>query len=162
MADVAESGAGAGADAHVSHLANTAGALPQMCMSGIDKEDARASLAARARLMSEFTPLLAQMKAASRGAYAQLADARSELETSRTQLGSKSITLHNLLYEREQLQAKITEANEMQTVYQDVPLLDMDEFKARAPEEYRTEKVLDDEHQLMVHRLQLELDERRR
>lgn len=48
------------------------------------------------------------------------------------------------------------------SIYQDVPLYSVDEFKRLAPEEARTEQVLSDDHQLMLNRLSFELAERQR
>lgn len=48
------------------------------------------------------------------------------------------------------------------SVYQDVPLYTLDEFKQQAPEDSRTEQILVDEHQLMLSRLNFELSERQR
>lgn len=48
------------------------------------------------------------------------------------------------------------------SVYQDVPLYALDEFKKQAPEDNRTEQILADEHQLMLSRLNFELSERQR
>jgi THO complex subunit 5 len=47
-------------------------------------------------------------------------------------------------------------------VYQDVPLYSLEEFEILAPEENRTERILADEHQLMLNRLNFELAERQR
>ena len=48
------------------------------------------------------------------------------------------------------------------SIYQDVPLYSLDEFKTYAPAEARTAEVLADEHQLMLNRLSFELVERQR
>ena len=48
------------------------------------------------------------------------------------------------------------------SIYQDVPLYSVDEFKCLAPQEARTEHVLSDDHQLMLNRLSFELAERQR
>lgn len=48
------------------------------------------------------------------------------------------------------------------SIYQDVPLYGLEEFKRLAPEEACNERVLTDEHQLMLNRLSFELAERQR
>jgi len=48
------------------------------------------------------------------------------------------------------------------SVYQDVPLYSLEEFKELAPEAARNDHVLADEHQLMLNRLSFELAERQR
>jgi len=50
----------------------------------------------------------------------------------------------------------------IRSIYQDVPLYTLEEFERLAPEEARTEGVLNDEHQLMLNRLSFELAERQR
>ena len=48
------------------------------------------------------------------------------------------------------------------SIYQDVPLYSVDDFKCLAPQEARTQQVLSDDHQLMLNRLSFELAERQR
>lgn len=50
----------------------------------------------------------------------------------------------------------------LRSIYQDVPLYTLEEFKKLAPEAARTEDVFSDEHQLMLNRLSFELAERQR
>ncbi len=48
------------------------------------------------------------------------------------------------------------------SVYQDIPVNALEDFMQLAPAEARTERVLADEHQLMLNRLSFELSERQR
>jgi len=48
------------------------------------------------------------------------------------------------------------------SIYQEIPLYTLDEYKELAPEEARTDEILADEHQLMISRLNFELAERQR
>jgi Fms-interacting protein/Thoc5 len=48
------------------------------------------------------------------------------------------------------------------SIYQDIPLYNLDEFLSLAPPEARTDDVLHNEHQLMLNRLSFELVERQR
>lgn len=48
------------------------------------------------------------------------------------------------------------------SIYQDIPLYMLDDFLERAPEEMRTEEIVDNEHGLMLSRLSFELAERQR
>ena len=48
------------------------------------------------------------------------------------------------------------------SIYEEVPLLPVEEFVQLAPPEARSEEVLRDEHQLMLNRLSFELAERQR
>ena len=47
-------------------------------------------------------------------------------------------------------------------MYQDIPLCTTAEFLERAPEGMRTEEIIQDEHALMLNRLNFELAERQR
>lgn len=51
---------------------------------------------------------------------------------------------------------------QFRSIYQDVPLYTIEEFETLAPEEARTEEVMNNEHQLMLNRLSFELSERQR
>jgi THO complex subunit 5 len=51
---------------------------------------------------------------------------------------------------------------DVSSIYQDLPLHSVEEFAALAPEEDRTEQILQNEHQLMLKRLHFELLERQR
>ncbi|KAF5388117.1 hypothetical protein D9615_000424 [Tricholomella constricta] len=83
------------------------------------------------------------------------ADARHEMDQSH-------LGLQNLLYEKRHLEREIEKCRQFASIYQDVPLYSMEEFKRLAPEEACTEDVLSDEHQLMLNRLSFELAERQR
>ncbi|KAI9000973.1 Fms-interacting protein-domain-containing protein, partial [Trametes punicea] len=83
------------------------------------------------------------------------ADARHEMD--QTYLG-----LQNLLYEKRHLEREIEKCRQFASIYQDIALHSLEEFKQLAPEEARTEDVLADEHQLMLNRLSFELSERQR
>ena len=48
------------------------------------------------------------------------------------------------------------------SIYQDIPLYSEEEFVLKAPESMRTEETLEDEHVLMLSRLNFELMERQR
>lgn len=48
------------------------------------------------------------------------------------------------------------------SVYQDIPLYTLEEFKHLAPPEACTEDILSDEHQLLLNRLSFEFVERQR
>lgn len=48
------------------------------------------------------------------------------------------------------------------SIYEDIPLHELEDFIQLAPEEACTRQVLQDEHQLMLNRLSFELAERQR
>ena len=53
-------------------------------------------------------------------------------------------------------------ANPDSSIHQDVPLYSMELFMILALEEYKTEEILNDPHQLIISRLNFELSERQR
>ena len=118
--------------------------------------------AARYELLTQSTQALAQLKAANRVAYAAQAAARAQVRTARDEVDAAARELQHLVYERTQLEAQIDACAALDTVYEEVPLRPMDEFLAHAPEESRAPAVTEDAHELLVHRLQFELEERRR
>lgn len=118
--------------------------------------------AARYELLTQSTQALAQLKAANRVAYAAQAAARARVRTARDEVDAAARELQHLVYERTQLEAQIDACAALDTVYEEVPLRPMDEFLAHAPEESRAPAVTEDAHELLVHRLQFELEERRR
>ncbi|KAF9453014.1 hypothetical protein P691DRAFT_659437 [Macrolepiota fuliginosa MF-IS2] len=83
------------------------------------------------------------------------AEARHDMDQSHLQL-------QNLLYEKRHLEREIEKCRQFASVYQEVPLYTLEEYKQLAPEESRTEQILADEHQLMLNRLNFELTERQR
>jgi THO complex subunit 5 len=53
-------------------------------------------------------------------------------------------------------------ANPDRSMHQDVPLYSMDLFTIIAPDEHKTEEILNDPHKLVISRLDFELSERHR
>jgi len=53
-------------------------------------------------------------------------------------------------------------ANPDRSMHQDVPLYSMELFTILAPDELKTEEILNDPHQLIIGRLNFELSERQR
>jgi THO complex subunit 5 len=72
------------------------------------------------------------------------------------------LDLQNLLYEKRHLEREIGKCRQFASIYQDIPLYSIEEFKVLAPAEARTEDALANEHQLMLNRLNFELTERQR
>jgi len=70
--------------------------------------------------------------------------------------------LQNLLYEKRHLEREIDKCRQFASTHQDVALYSLEEFQQLAPEDVRTEDILNDEHQLMLSRLNFELAERQR
>ncbi|KAF8897549.1 Fms-interacting protein-domain-containing protein [Infundibulicybe gibba] len=83
------------------------------------------------------------------------AEARHEMDQSH-------LGLQNLLYEKRHLEREIEKCRQFASIYQDIPLHSLEDFKQLAPQAARAEDVLSDEHQLMLNRLSFELAERQR
>lgn len=72
------------------------------------------------------------------------------------------LSLQNLLYEKRHLEREIEKCRQFASIYQDIPLHPVEEFRELAPPEARAQDVLDSPHQLMLNRLSFELVERQR
>ncbi|KAF8165330.1 Fms-interacting protein-domain-containing protein [Crassisporium funariophilum] len=106
-------------------------------------------------LMGRLKSLHRAANTATRLSKEQTAEARQEMDQSH-------LNLQNLLYEKRHLEREIEKCRQFASIYQDVPLYTIDNFKRLAPQEARTEEVLTDDHQLMLNRLSFELAERQR
>jgi len=106
-------------------------------------------------LMGRLKSLNRASNTATRVAKEKTAEARQEMDQSH-------LNLQNLLYEKRHLEREIEKCRQFASIYQDVPLYSVDDFRLLAPQEARTEQVLSDDHQLMLNRLSFELAERQR
>ncbi|KIY49226.1 hypothetical protein FISHEDRAFT_72570 [Fistulina hepatica ATCC 64428] len=113
-------------------------------------------------LQIQASALVTQLKSLNRLANSATRLRKEESAQARAEMDAAHLGLQNLLYEKRHLEREIEKCRQFITVYQDVPLYDMEEFVRLAPEEARTETVLQDEHQLMLNRLSFELAERQR
>lgn len=59
-------------------------------------------------------------------------------------------------------QSELMMANPDRSIHQDIPLYSMELFTILAPDESKTEEILNDPHQLIINRLNFELSERQR
>lgn len=110
-----------------------------------------------AALLAESAPLLAELKRANREAYAELGAQREGIAGDRAVLAEAETERESLAYEAEQLRARIDAVNALETVYEQVELCDVAEFERDVPD-----MPTDDAHELLLRRLQHELDVRRR
>ncbi|KAF9485340.1 hypothetical protein BDN70DRAFT_871364 [Pholiota conissans] len=106
--------------------------------------------------------LIGRLKSLYRAANTATRLKKEETAASRQEMDQSHLHLQNLLYEKRHLEREIEKCRQFASIYQDIPLYNLDEFKRLAPEEARTEEVLSDEHQLMLNRLSFELAERQR
>lgn len=107
-------------------------------------------------------PLIARLKAANRAANEATRIAKQRTQDARQAMDNTHLGLQNLLYEKRHLESEIDKCRQFESIYEDVPVHDLNEFKLRAPEEATAPDVLQDEHQLMLNRLSFELAERQR
>ncbi|KAF8639855.1 hypothetical protein AX17_001110 [Amanita inopinata Kibby_2008] len=106
--------------------------------------------------------LTGRLKSLNRVANSATRVRKDATAAARHEMDQSHLQLQNLLYEKRHLEREIDKCRQFASIYQDVPLYAIDEFKRLAPEEARTEDVLSDKHQLMLNRLSFELAERQR
>ncbi|KAG5651432.1 hypothetical protein H0H81_008662 [Sphagnurus paluster] len=109
--------------------------------------------------------LMGRLKALHRAANTATRVRKEATAEARQEMDHSHLGLQNLLYEKRHLEREIEKCRQFakpSSIYQDVPLYSLEEFKLLAPEAARTEDVLSDEHQLMLNRLSFELAERQR
>ncbi|KAL4241194.1 THOC5 family protein [Abortiporus biennis] len=105
--------------------------------------------------------LFARLKALNRAANAATRTHKQATTDARQDMDQTYLGLQNLQYEKRHLEREIEKCLQFASNYQDVPLHSLDEFLELAPES-RSEEIVDDEHALMLSRLNFELAERQR
>ncbi|KAI9318051.1 Fms-interacting protein-domain-containing protein [Dichotomocladium elegans] len=85
-------------------------------------------------------------------------DSKQATTDARTNMDERLVGLQNVMYEKRHLLEEIVKCRAFRSVYQDVDLIDLEEFKARAPEAYS--HAQDNPHQLMINRLKFEQEQR--
>ncbi|CAO3629081.1 unnamed protein product [Mucor fragilis] len=70
-------------------------------------------------------------------------------------MNEKQVDLHDVMYEKRHILEEIVQCRKFRSVYQDVELIPLDEFKAKAGPEYLENS--DNPHQLFINRLKYEL-----
>ncbi|CAO3569933.1 unnamed protein product [Mortierella alpina] len=103
--------------------------------------------------------LLTLLKVANRNALQHERNLRNDLTDQKLSVGNVDLGYQNIKYQRKYLLNEIARCHDMETFYQDVPLVQLEQFLQSAPEELRNAT---DERQLMINRLQFELEERKR
>ncbi|OAX43480.1 hypothetical protein K503DRAFT_847146 [Rhizopogon vinicolor AM-OR11-026] len=106
--------------------------------------------------------LVARLKALNRNANATTRSCKQATTEARHDMDQTHLGLQNLLYEKRHLEKEIDKCRQFASIYQDVPLYSLTEFKIMAPPEARSDDVLQNPHQLMLNRLSFELVERQR
>ncbi|TFK75893.1 hypothetical protein BDN72DRAFT_786012 [Pluteus cervinus] len=108
------------------------------------------------------TALIGRLKSLNRAANLATRAHKDATGAARQEMDQSHLGLQNLLYEKRHLEREIEKCRQFASIYQDIPLYPLEEFKQLAPEAARSEEVLQDEHQLMLNRLSFELAERQR
>ncbi|KAF9909113.1 hypothetical protein EC991_009023 [Linnemannia zychae] len=103
---------------------------------------------------------LALLKNLNRQIHQQGRNVRNELTEQKLSVGKVDLGFQNIKYQRKYLLNEIARCHDMETFYQDVPLVSLEEFREMAPENLNNATT--SEHQLMLNRLQFELEERKR
>ncbi|KAJ7047358.1 Fms-interacting protein-domain-containing protein [Mycena alexandri] len=106
--------------------------------------------------------LTGRLKSLARAANTETRVTKNITAAARHDMDQSHLGLQNLLYEKRHLEREIEKCRQFASVYQDIPLYTLEEFKLLAPPEARTEDVLSDEHQLLLNRLSFEFVERQR
>ncbi|KAJ7682786.1 Fms-interacting protein-domain-containing protein [Mycena polygramma] len=115
-----------------------------------------------AALRIRAAALTGRLKSLARAANSATRATKNLTAAARHDMDQSLLGLQNLLYEKRHLEREIEKCRQFASVYQDIPLYTLDEFKVLAPPEARTEDVLSDEHQLLLNRLSFEFVERQR
>ena len=112
-----------------------------------------------------------EMRQLGRDVAQQARQAQQSTADAKERMDRRFLALQNLIYEKQHLELELAQCrdltcvfmmpfNDIRTIYQNIPLVSIDEFMALAPEDLRSPDL--SEHQLMLNRLQFELDERKR
>ncbi|KAF9437811.1 THO complex subunit 5 [Entomortierella beljakovae] len=104
--------------------------------------------------------LISSLKTINREVHQHERNLRNDLTEQKLNVGKVDLGLQNINYQRKYLSNEIARCHDMETIYQDVPLVPLEEFMETAPTH-----LIDtdsDDHQLMLNRLQFELEERKR
>ncbi|GJJ77933.1 THO complex subunit 5 [Entomortierella parvispora] len=109
--------------------------------------------------------LISSLKTLNRQLYHNERALRNDLTDQKLNVGKVDLGIQNIKYQRKYLTNEIARCRDMETIYQEVPLVSLEEFRQTAPKELTTVEAMDDQeemHQLMLNRLQFELEERKR
>ncbi|KAJ7771381.1 Fms-interacting protein-domain-containing protein [Mycena maculata] len=115
-----------------------------------------------AALHARASALTGRLKSLARAANSATRATKNLTAAARHDMDQSHLGLQNLLYEKRHLEREIEKCRQFASVYQDIPLYTLDEFKVLAPPEASTDDVLSDEHQLLLNRLSFEFVERQR
>lgn len=121
---------------------------------------AAASPASSTDLLVKSAPLFTSLKRINRLIHLNALHQRERVGEERSKVDSARLALQNLKYEESMLEQEVRSCQEFQSIYQDIPLHSLEEFKAARTESDALDES--DPHALMLARLHFELKERKR
>ncbi|KAF9186340.1 hypothetical protein BGZ51_002087 [Haplosporangium sp. Z 767] len=104
--------------------------------------------------------LLSVLKNINRQVCQQERNLRNDLTEQKLNVSKVDLGYQNIKYQRKYLLNEIARCHDMETIYQEVPLVSLEQFRETAPENLVSSST--DDHRLMLNRLQFELEERKR
>ncbi|RUS35304.1 hypothetical protein BC938DRAFT_472862 [Jimgerdemannia flammicorona] len=110
-------------------------------------------------LVTQSNQLFVALKARNRQTYNHTRATKQATTDAKLQMDRQQLGLQNFHYERRHLEKEIQKCEEFDSIYQDINLVPVEEFMARAPAELTS---IMDPHQLMINRLNFEMSERLR
>ncbi|KAK0530612.1 hypothetical protein OC834_000064 [Tilletia horrida] len=116
----------------------------------------------QAQFIQDFLPLVAAIRLEARLLSDAAREQKNGVVEERGEVEDKLVQLQNLQYQEDKLEEEIQLTRGLRSIYQDVDMPSEDDFRATAPDELKTDEVLQDEHLTMMHRLDHELSERQR
>ncbi|KAI8390876.1 Fms-interacting protein-domain-containing protein [Radiomyces spectabilis] len=122
-------------------------------IEGTLTEDFRSSVEAEA--MGDVADKIKDMHAY---AFGRMRDSKQQTAEAKAAMDEAQLGLQNVLYEKRHILEEIVKCRDFRSVYQDIELVSLDDFRARAPAEYLDQQ--DNPHALMINRLKFEQDER--
>ncbi|KAI8359119.1 Fms-interacting protein-domain-containing protein [Choanephora cucurbitarum] len=87
--------------------------------------------------------------------YHILKQSKEATAEAKERMNEKQVGLQGVMYEKRHILEDIVQCRQFRSVYQDIELIPLEEFKAKADPEFL--QNLDDPHQLMINRLKYEL-----
>ncbi|KAG1123560.1 hypothetical protein G6F42_010434 [Rhizopus arrhizus] len=97
----------------------------------------------------------AKLKDRQVGSFTATLESKQATAEAKEHMNEKQVDLHDVMYEKRHILEEIVQCRKFRSVYQDVELIPLDEFKAKAGPEYLENS--DNPHQLFINRLKYEL-----
>lgn len=105
--------------------------------------------------LESLSTLLVELKAVNRDAFTRLRDAKKVTQRERTTFDEQSITLNSVQYQRAHLESEILDCQNFPTTFDKIDLVPLEQFM-------EGNMLEADPHQLMIARLNDELERRKR